>query len=261
MIYPKISIVTPSYNQARFLERTILSVLNQNYPNLEYIIIDGGSSDGSIDIIKKYQNKIAYWESLPDRGQTHAINKGFKIASGEWVGWQNSDDIYYADSLMELAKTIEDSKNIEIIIANIKLIDINDIEINNINYVKPTYYSLLNEGMVIANQATFWRRELFKSVGYLNENLHFNFDYEWFLRILKNRRAKHINKYWGALRIHNETKTTLFPQKFIDENKKIKLKFRYNILFKIFFQLRRLALLIMMGNIYYVIRGIKRRLF
>lgn len=94
-MHTKLSVITPSYNQADFLERTIKSIIGQGYPNLEYIIIDGGSTDGSVDIIKKYQDKIHYWVSEKDQGQSNAINKGIKIASGEWIGWQNSDDIYY----------------------------------------------------------------------------------------------------------------------------------------------------------------------
>jgi glycosyltransferase involved in cell wall biosynthesis len=260
MRFPKLSIVTPSYNQADFLERTILSVLNQNYPNLEYIIIDGGSKDGSVDIIKKYQNKLAYWESTPDRGQAHAINKGFNIATGDWVGWQNSDDIYYSGVFMDLSNSIEISKNKDIFIGNINLIDAQDLVINNLNFVTPTYYSLLCEGMVIANQATFWRRGLHKVVGQLNENLHYNFDYEWFLRLLQNGKAKHVNKYWGALRIHANTKTSQQPEKFTIENAEIMREFRYSFFFKPLFQLRRLLFLVAMGNSNYVLRGIRRRL-
>ncbi len=109
--WPKISIVTPSYNQAEFLERTILSVLNQNYPNLEYIIIDGGSTDGSVEIIKKYEKFLAYWVSEKDKGQADAINKGFKRATGDIVAWQNSDDTYSPDALQSVAGFFRQNPN------------------------------------------------------------------------------------------------------------------------------------------------------
>ncbi|GAG62509.1 unnamed protein product [marine sediment metagenome] len=116
--WPRISVITPSYNQGRFLEKTILSVLNQNYPNLEYIIIDGGSTDESINIIKKYENYIDYWVSEKDRGQADALNKGFKKATGDIIGWQNSDDIYLPSVFLKIAELFKQNPKIDIIYGN-----------------------------------------------------------------------------------------------------------------------------------------------
>ena len=196
---PRISIITPSFNQAAFLERTILSVLDQDYPNLEYIIIDGGSTDGSVDIIKKYQERLAYWISEPDRGQPHAINKGLRMATGEWVAWQNSDDIYYPGAFESLAQKAAESPYIDLIIGNMNLIDKDDKVLRDVRYVRPTYRALLAEGMVLVNQAAFWRRCVHDEIGYLDETLDCLFDYEWFLRLMHGRRASHVNKTWGAL--------------------------------------------------------------
>src|SRR4051794_28341061 len=103
--WPRISIVTPSYNQGGYLEETIRSILLQGYPNLEYLVIDGGSSDESVDVIKKYERHLTYWESAKDRGQSDALNRGFKRATGEWVGWVNSDDLYLPNALATLMAT------------------------------------------------------------------------------------------------------------------------------------------------------------
>ena len=164
--FQRISIVTPSFNQATFLERTILSVLEQDYPNLEYIIVDGGSTDGSVDIIRKYSDKLAWWVSEPDGGQTDAINKGLRRATGEWVGWQNSDDIYYPGTFQKLATTAAKSPEAELVIGDIFLIDEYDRQIRDIVYVKPSYNAMIAEGMILTNQAAFWRRHLHEEIGF-----------------------------------------------------------------------------------------------
>lgn len=258
---PKISIVTPSYNQANFLERTINSVLAQQYPNLEYIIIDGGSTDGSVEIIKKYEKYLAYWTSEKDDGQSQAINNGLKRATGEWVAWQNSDDIFYPGAFQALADAASKNSQSMLIIGNMNLIDEHDHVINDLKYVTPTYQSLLAEGMVLTNQAAFWRRSIHDDIGYLNEDLHYGFDFEWFLRVLQIGRAIHINKTWGGLRIHSQTKTSQFQELFAQEYAKIREGRQASKTQLRLFQLRRLSLMLARGDFAYILRGVGRRLF
>lgn len=258
--YPKITVITPSFNQGHFLERTIQSVLNQNYPNLEYIIIDGGSKDGSVEIIQKYEQYLAYWVSEEDHGQAHAINKGLKRATGDWVAWQNSDDIFYPDTLHALAGAVVKSPESTLIIGNMNLIDEHEQVINNLKYVRPTYRSLMAEGMVLTNQAAFWRKSIHQSIGYLNENLHYGFDFEWFLRVLKDGRATHVNQTWGGLRMHSQTKTARFQVLFDQEYAQVRNGSKPSLLELRTFQLRRLFLMLARGDVAYVLRGIRRRI-
>lgn len=258
--FPRISIVTPSFNQVQFLERTILSILNQGYPNLEYIIIDGGSTDGSVDLIKKYEKHLTYWVSEKDDGQSQAINDGLKRATGEWVAWQNSDDIFYPGTFESLANAARKNSQSSLIIGNMNLIDEQDDVINDLKYVTPTYQSVLAEGMVLTNQAAFWRRSIHEKIGYLNEDLHYGFDFEWFLRILQDGRATHINKTWGGLRMHSQTKTSQFQTLFDREYAQIREGRRVSIAQLRLQQLRRLSLMLGRGDISYILRGIGRRL-
>jgi glycosyltransferase involved in cell wall biosynthesis len=257
--YPKISVITPSFNQAQFLERTLRSVLDQGYPNLEYIVIDGGSTDGSIEIIQKYADRLAYWVSEPDRGQTHAINKGLQRATGEWVGWQNSDDIFYPGAFESLVRETTRAPHADLIIGNMNLIDKNDKLLRDLKYVRPTYRSLLAEGMMLTNQAAFWRRRMHDEIGYLDESFECGFDYEWFLRLLQEHRASHVNGAWGGLRLHEDTKTSNMQAVFDAEYQMILQGRQVSLLAKRFFQLRRLVLLLGQGHVKYVLRGLVRR--
>lgn len=259
--YPRISIITPSFNQDAYLERTILSVLEQQYPNLEYIVIDGGSTDGSVEIIKKYAKHLAYWVSEQDQGQTQAINKGLSIATGEWVGWQNSDDIYYPGSFLGLAKAAAVHPRVDLIIGNMMLIDERDREIRDIRYVRPTYRALLAEGMVLTNQAAFWRRSVHEKIGYLNEEYSFGFDYEWFLRVTQHHRAHHVNRIWGGLRIHGETKSSTMHEHFETEYSRILHDRELSSATRHLYQLRRFVLMLFQGDIFYILRGLGRRMF
>ncbi|WP_273887097.1 glycosyltransferase family 2 protein [Rubrobacter naiadicus] len=206
---PKISIVTPSFNQAKFLERTILSVLNQRYPNLEYIIIDGGSTDGSVDIIKKYEPHLSYWVSEPDNGQANAINKGLRLATGDWVGFQNSDDLYLPGAFHKFAKAIEKDNTAEVIYGNMVHIDSDDI-VYDVQLTGPAHGWLhLAQGIQFHNQATIWRRALLERAGYLDENFQFCMDFEYFARLVIQHKVKlrHVDELVGAFRSHADSKS------------------------------------------------------
>jgi len=257
---PKISVITPSFNQAAYLERTIRSVLDQGYPNLEYVIIDGGSTDGSLDIIRKYANRLAYWVSEPDQGQANAINKGLRLATGEWVAWQNSDDVFYEGAFSQLAQKTSQSPDADLIIGNMNLIDKNDVLLRDIKYVRPTYRSMLAEGMVLTNQSAFWKRRLHTEVGYLSEDFDCGFDFEWFLRILEyGISAVHVNSTWGGLRMHEETKTSNHQAVFVREYEKILQGRETSSLRKKYYKIRRMVLMLGQGNFSYVLRGLLRR--
>jgi glycosyltransferase involved in cell wall biosynthesis len=256
---PKISVIMPSYNQAEYLEDAILSVLNQDYPNLEFFILDGGSTDGSIDIIRKYSHRLTWWVSETDGGQVSAINKGLRLATGDWLAWQNSDDIYYPRCFHNFANASKKYPNSKLIIGDIKLVDAFGVCIREVCYVKPKYSALLAEGMLVSNQAAFWKRELHSSLGYLDLKYHCSFDYDWFLRVTQHAECHHIPQFWGALRLHGETKSALLAQRFVDENKQILTGRNIPAFYMYFFKLRRLSLLLLNGRFAYIVRGIVQR--
>lgn len=208
MNYPKISIVTPSFNQAVFIERTILSVINQKYPNLEYIIIDGGSTDGSIEIIKKYEKYLTYWVSEKDKGQSDALNKGFSKASGEIFAYLNSDDIYLPNTLSIIAQKFQENEIIDIIYGHAILIDADE---NKIGLCVALPYKLkehLNGVFSIPQQSSFWRKKVYEKVGGFNLENHSCMDAEFFaLASVYDFRFKDINQILAGFRIHASSKT------------------------------------------------------
>ena len=257
---PRITVVTPSFNQAAFLERTIRSVLDQDYPNLEYIIIDGGSTDGSLDIIRRYSDRLAFWVSEADSGQSNAINKGLRKATGDWIAWQNSDDIYYPGVFRDLADTASKYPGAGLIIGDLMIVDESDHPLRDVRYVKPFYKALLAEGMLLANQAAFWRRSLHDAVGLIDEGYHCSFDYEWFLRLSEHTEGAHSDRVWGALRLHGETKTSILTQKFQEENRRILAGRQLSSWQKRYYKLRRILSMVAKGQIGYVLRGLMRHL-
>ncbi|MFZ0041628.1 MAG: glycosyltransferase family 2 protein, partial [Solirubrobacteraceae bacterium] len=196
----KLSIITPSYNQAPFIERTIDSVLSQNYPDLEYIVMDGGSTDGTVDILKRYSSDLV-WTSEPDGGQSDAINKGLRIANGDVVAFLNSDDTYVAGALAKVAAYFESHPQTMWAYGKCRIIDEHDQEIRrpitwykNMMLRRYSFRKLLAENF-ISQPSTFWRRCLHDEIGYLNEEEHFVMDYEFWLRAGQRYPAGVIKNY------------------------------------------------------------------
>ena len=220
----KISIITPSYNQGSFIEQTIQSVLNQTYKNIEYIIVDGGSTDNTLDIIKKYQDKIDYVISEKDNGQSDAINKGFRHATGELVGWINSDDLLYPDCVEKIVQLYHQHPDGSIyypaILDNIdpegKLLYKSIRKIPNRNH-------LLNKNYSVIQQGSFYSRNLVKQIGYLDESIYYCMDLDLWLRLLKeNGKIYYYQPHaLAAFRIWEDTKTTQAGMRFLKNTKQV----------------------------------------
>lgn len=203
---PIVSIVTSSLNQGRFLRRTIDSVLMQNYPNVEYTVIDGGSTDETLDILKSYQGRIN-WISEPDRGQTHAINKGFSKSSGSILSYLNSDDTLCANAISVAVEHFIQNPQTDLLYGRGNYIDVNDLVIGSYPTADYTPGRLMVD-CCICQPAAFWRERIAKRVGPFNEELNFVMDYDYWLRIERDEgKIVHIPVNLGNTRIYSETKT------------------------------------------------------
>lgn len=208
---PLVSIVTPSYNQGQFLEATIRSVLDQDYPNIEFIIMDGGSTDDSITILQRYADQIAHWESQPDRGQAHAINKGLRVAKGSILGWLNSDDLLLPETVSQVVETFCDDPDTDVVYGRLERIDeegrLVPTPILPKDRVEFSKKYILSE-CIVNQPGAFWRREMMAKAGLLNEGLHYVLDYEYWIRLaLLGARFKHLDQVVALFRLSQASKT------------------------------------------------------
>ncbi|GBE15301.1 PGL/p-HBAD biosynthesis glycosyltransferase/MT3031 [bacterium BMS3Abin14] len=206
--WPRISVITPSFNQVEFLERTIISVHNQEYPNFEHIVIDGGSTDGSVDIIKRYGKVLKYWHSRPDRGQCDAINMGADIATGRFMTWINSDDLLLPGALMKVGTVIRDNPGLDLVYGNQVEIDRNDVVTKRVFTVDFDIYDFLYEvNIIIKQQSAFWNADLFERIGGLND-CPYAMDYDLFYRMFgQGMRYRRLDDFLSAFRVYPESLT------------------------------------------------------
>ncbi|MCH8341876.1 MAG: glycosyltransferase [Chloroflexi bacterium] len=204
---PLVSIVTPSFNQAAFLEGTIRSVLEQDYPRIEYIVVDGGSSDGSLEIIRSIEGQIAAWISEPDEGQTAAINKGFDMASGEILAYLNSDDLYRPGAIREAVEYLDTHPEVGMVYLDAHFIDESGEVIGRFPAAQTDYKRLRRGYVHIPQQAAFFRAELWEQVGPLDPTFQFAMDYDLWVRIASRSSIRYLPRPWAAFRLHGQTKT------------------------------------------------------
>jgi glycosyltransferase involved in cell wall biosynthesis len=214
---PLVSIVTPSYNQGRFIEETIESVLSQDYPNLEYIVIDGGSTDETLAILRRYEGRLT-WITEPDGGQSEAINKGFRRARGEIVAWLNSDDTYLAGAVSKAVAYLHAHPEVAMVYGEGYLMDEAGRVTSRFPATEPfNFWRLVHFSDYILQQTVFWRRSVFESVGMLDESLHYGMDWDFWIRVAKRFEVAYIPEFLGNLREYATAKTFAGGMQRFDE--------------------------------------------
>jgi glycosyltransferase involved in cell wall biosynthesis len=225
--YPKISIITPSYNQVEFLGKAIDSVLNQNYPNLEYIIIDGGSTDGSKELIESYSERLSYWESAKDEGQYYAINKGLEKSTGEIMAWLNSDDMYFNGALNTVAEIFSSFNDVNWVMGVPTVFDENDRAIvadrNRRRRCSRFHYFASEDYEWIQQESTFWRRSLWQQAGsFINTDYKLAADFELWMRFYQHSKIDILDSLIGGFRMRKSNQKTLESNDdYLNEAKKI----------------------------------------
>ncbi len=224
--WPKISIVTPSFNQGGFIEETIRSVLLQGYPNLEYIILDGGSTDNTLEIVEKYDKYIYYWISEPDDGQADAIHRGVEMSTGIINAYINSDDYYCPNTFYKVAESFSQSPQFCWLTGRTVFSDTFGNAINNQpKYLPLNLFTLVYLGNFITQPSTFWKKSLYDSVGGINTSLKFCLDIDLFLKFLVVKKPLWIGEDLAVFRLHSLSKTSNLQEVCVAEGRIIRTKY------------------------------------
>lgn len=223
---PLVSIVTPSYNQGEFIESTILSVRNQEYPKIEHIVVDGGSTDNTLSILKKHENEYDLkWTSEPDKGQSDAVNKGFKMARGEIIGWLNSDDAYFDTRVIsDVVKYFNKYYDADVIYGNAVMINENNLILSIIKKIRRFDYNHLRKICFIVQPAVFLRTRIINHFE-LDVSLKFAMDYDFWLRIGKKHNFRFVKRIFAVDRCHEKRKTIGNKDKVIRESSQVSKQF------------------------------------
>lgn len=214
---PLVSIITPSYNQVAFIEATIQSVLEQDYPNIEYLVIDGGSTDGTLDILRRYEDRLR-WVSEPDQGQADAINKGMRAATGQILGWLNSDDLYVPGAVRTVVDVFTQQPEAMFVYGDAIAIDEQDKNYGiRIHVHQTNAEELVQIGDPIVQPASFWRAEVWQTCGELDLSLRYTLDYEYWMRVAKRYPMTYIPVVLAKERLYADAKTFKGAIERVDE--------------------------------------------
>jgi glycosyltransferase involved in cell wall biosynthesis len=219
---PLVSIVTPSFNQREFIDATIQSVLKQDYPNVEHIVMDGGSTDDTMKLLKQYEH--LEWVSEPDKGQSDAINKGFKRSKGEIIAWLNSDDIYMPGAISEAVAALQQHPDWGIVYSNLIEIDSTGKSLRRFVTDEFDLEQEINRGNIIPQPASFFRRGVIEQAGWIDERYHYAMDYDLWIRAARIAPIKKVDGWWAGFRLHETSKTVSENQKFWAEERAISRK-------------------------------------